>query len=333
MDMWEQAWVHPNQLPASFETQQSFHPIGHMHTGWCHRYPWWGLQSEQQSHDLEKTLDDILVWFELRSNPAWWLSQLISFFFSFFWIWWLMWTDLDVSKGLKFSALVLAFPMMEVESHDQIHQNPQLECCDSPITRGLGALEKSARKKQPCLNKQAKNMEKSPTSVSSDIFCLTALGARTKSLFSDQPHGAKLWSKRWCLPKLPHWGPKLTAALGWRPSKIRSPPSSSPWWLDFIVSSMASWHLGKVAKTSWFSFIRPSISINCQCFQCLQLKAPFCHTHHWHLWRSVQHPAARGTGHEGKKCFKRTEHLPTAMSLVGHIFQMKNLSCTHIQQL
>ena len=48
-------------------------------------------------------------------------------------------------------------------------------------------------------NLRGNNSTNITTSVSSDIFCLTAWGARTKSLFSDQPHGAKLWSKRWSL--------------------------------------------------------------------------------------------------------------------------------------
>ena len=301
MNTWEQAWVHPNQLPASLETQQSFHP----HWAYAHRLVPSVPMVRSAIWATKPWLEEDfgwyfgMIWIDVQSSMV--VESIDIPFLSFFSVFLLMWTDLDVSKGLKIQCLGLGVSYdgsWVAWSNSPKPATRMLRFPNHKRTRRFGEIceEKTALSQQT-----GKKYGKITTSVSSDIFCLTAWGARTKSLFSDQPHGAKLVIKTLMSSKTTTLRSQTYGSFGLTPFKDSKSSIiiTLMTWLH-ALSSMASWHLGKVAKTSWFSFIRPSISINCQCFQCLQLKAPFCHTHHWHLWRSVQHPAARGTGHEGK---------------------------------
>lgn len=122
----------------------------------------------------------MIFWYDLNWGPiqhgGWvnWYPFFSDVLFGFDVNWF------DVSKGLKiYVSWSWRFLWWKLKSYDKIHQNPQIECCDSPITRGLGAKEKSARKKQPCFNKQAKNKEKSQLLLP-PIFLPNSLGCPDK---------------------------------------------------------------------------------------------------------------------------------------------------------
>ena len=196
-----------------------------------------------------------MIWIEVQSSMV--VESIDILFFSFFWF--DDWCELILMfrKAWKFSALVLAFPMMEVESYDKIHQNPQIECWDYPITRGLGALEKSARKKQPCFNKQAKHMEKSQL-LFPPIFLSNSLGCPDKITIFRPTSWGQVVIKTLISSKTSTLRSQTYSSFGLTPfkdSKSSIIITLVTWlhvFLEITTLAAWTWHLGKVARLRVF---------------------------------------------------------------------------------